>query len=659
MVWLWGMDRTPPDVSQGPRLAGLSPALSGADPAYLHLVGKVWAALVACVGLMVMAGSVPAQSALDAEIAYQIAVQTDAVDGISRDTILAASRLEALKPEGPISPFALVERAAADRDRIDQLFRAFGYYDATITITAGEIGFDGLTATERLAGLATADQPVDITIAIDPGPLYRVGTLDIIDARFGSADLTVPIDRDLLGLRVGDAGIASQVQVVAARLIAQMRAQAHPFADVPILDATVDHERQTLDLIYVIEPGPAAVLGPIHYDGLETVARDLLEGRVPFRFGDPYDPAVLAEWRIALADLGLFSAIRIDEATALDPAGRLPLTVTVTERPMRLIGAQVGWATDLGAEAEVSWQHRNLLGAGELFSIRGVLGRIGEADLDHLDYRAEASLALPDIGRPYQSLTLTSSVLRESPDAFSRRAVEAGLTLERPLSAAWTGRVGALFETSEVETDDAETFTLFGLPLSVHLDRRAEPLDPTGGHRLDLGVTPFLSVLGATATFTTIATGGTAYWRVPAEPYPILAARYRFDSIWGAGLSDVPSHRRLFAGGGGSVRGFAFQAAGPREADGDPAGGLSAFELALELRQRLNDQFGVVGFVDAGTVYQDPIPAVGEEPIRLGAGMGVRYYTPIGPLRFDIAAPLNPEREDDAFQIYLSIGQAF
>ncbi len=614
------------------------------------------------VALWLIPAPAAAQAILDVELTYRVDVRTVDTPGIADDDIRAVSRLDGLREDGAVSPFVLVQRAAADRERIDRLLRAYGYYAATIGMTAAGVSLDGRDAADRLAAAAAdapADAAVTVTIAVDPGPLYRVTVLDILDSRIGSRALTVAVDRDALGLAVGDPARSAAVRDARTRLVGQMRAQGHPFAAVPILDAVVDHDRRALELIYVIEPGPAARFGPIRYVGLDTVDPALLDGRRPFAVDDPFRPADLAAWREALAALGLFASVRIVEADSLDDRGRLPLTVEITERPLRVIGAQAGWATDLGAEAEVFWRHRNLVGRGEAVHVRGLLGRIGEADVEALDYRLDGTVDLPDIGRPYQTLTLAGSLLRESPDAFTRRAVEAGATLARPLWPDWTGRVGGVFETSEVDIGDAETFTLFGLPLGLSYDDRDDPLDPTTGVRLDLDTTPFLSVLGATGAFTVFGAGVSSYWAPAGTDGPVLAGRARLGSIWGAGLGDVPSHRRLFAGGGGSVRGFAFQAAGPREADGDPAGGLSAVELSVELRQRLSERIGLVGFVDAGTVYQDPIPDPNAEPMRVGAGIGVRYFTPVGPLRVDLAAPLNPEREDDAFQIYLSIGQAF
>jgi len=97
---------------------------------------------------------------------------------------------------------------------------------------------------------------------------------------------------------------------------------------------------------------------------------------------------------------------------------------------------------------------------------------------------------------------------------------------------------------------------------------------------------------------------------------------------------------------------------GPLDADGDPLGGRSALEIGVEARVRVTDSIGLVPFVDGGLVGQDPTPDFGT-PVRWAAGLGARYHTDFGPVRLDVAVPLNKRDEDDWFQLYVSFGQAF
>jgi translocation and assembly module TamA len=138
----------------------------------------------------------------------------------------------------------------------------------------------------------------------------------------------------------------------------------------------------------------------------------------------------------------------------------------------------------------------------------------------------------------------------------------------------------------------------------------------------------------------------------------VLAGRTAVGSIVGEPRSDIPANLRVYAGGGGSVRGFGYQLAGELDDDDKPIGGRSLVELGGEVRVRITESIGVVAFVDAGTVYSSATPDF-SETLRVGAGPGLRYFSPIGPLRLDVGFPLNPRDSDDTWQLYISIGQAF
>src|SRR5262249_34760600 len=122
---------------------------------------------------------------------------------------------------------------------------------------------------------------------------------------------------------------------------------------------------------------------------------------------------------------------------------------------------------------------------------------------------------------------------------------------------------------------------------------------------------------------------------------------------------ELPPSIRFYAGGGGSVRGYAFQKLGPLDKHNDPEGGRSVIEFGSEFRVRITDTIGLAPFIEGGNVYVDSLPEVTKFDFRYGAGWDFLYYPPIGPFRFDIAFPINPRHTDDPYQFYISLGQAF
>ena len=176
--------------------------------------------------------------------------------------------------------------------------------------------------------------------------------------------------------------------------------------------------------------------------------------------------------------------------------------------------------------------------------------------------------------------------------------------------------------------------------------------------RFGLTVTPAVGTIEENIVFVTSNLGGSAYLSIESEDRVILAARGRIGSIVGAATDILPANRRLFSGGGGSVRGYEFQAIGPEDDKGDPTGGRSVVELGGEIRFRIFEDFGLVPFVEGGIVEDSVVPKF-DEDFLWAAGLGLRYFTAIGPLRLDVAVPINGRDGDDAFQFYVSLGQAF
>ncbi|MCB1376374.1 MAG: BamA/TamA family outer membrane protein, partial [Rhodobacteraceae bacterium] len=197
---------------------------------------------------------------------------------------------------------------------------------------------------------------------------------------------------------------------------------------------------------------------------------------------------------------------------------------------------------------------------------------------------------------------------------------------------------------------------LVSIPLEYVYDGRDNRLNPTSGFRFLANAEPTYDIFSG-ATFLKLKSEASAYYGVDADDRFVLAGRVAGGSILGAPLTAVPADRRFYSGGGGSVRGYAYQGIGPRDANGTPTGGLSYAETSVEMRIKINDSFGIVPFVDAGTVSTKQFPDFSD--VRIGAGLGIRYLTPFGPLRIDAAVPINRRTGDPRFGIYAGIGQAF
>jgi translocation and assembly module TamA len=330
----------------------------------------------------------------------------------------------------------------------------------------------------------------------------------------------------------------------------------------------------------------------------------------------------------------------------------MPVTVSVTERDHRSIGAGGSFSTTEGMLGKVFWEHRNLFGHGERLHIRGEVGEIRQGAFG--DFR------ISDLGAAGQDFVLDARATREQPDGYT--SVETGAVgrVERRFADIYAGSAGIGFDRSSVEENDIERdFTYLVLPLTLRRDTSDDVLDPGRGGRDTLNFTPNIGIVDTDTNFFSAQFFDTVYVPLLPEKELVLAGWARIDSIFGERTADIPANKRRYAGGPGSVRGYALNSIGPLDAQNDPVGGRSSTGFGAELRWRVTGPIGLAAFVEAGGVYDGTIPDWGED-MQWGAGIGGRYITNFGPIRADIAVPLNRRNAvDDAFQILISLGQAF
>lgn len=587
----------------------------------------------------------PEQPAAATGVTYTVTLT--GVDGGLEEVLRETSSLVSLQEEPPPSLLGLERRAAQDRERLQTALRSAGHYDARLDIAIDD-----------------TKSPVAVTVEVQPGPVYRFRTVELRTA--DGAPLPGPaIQPPDIGLTPGEPALAPQVTGAQNEIIGRLRNRGYGFAQVSDRRVVVDHGDRSMNVTYTVAPGPLVRFGETRIDGLEDVKESLIRGRIPWKPGDVFDPAKLDRARTDISALGTFDLTRVTLAERPGPDGVTPVDVTVDERLARFIGFGFTYSTSEGLGVNGYWGHRNLFGGAEQLRITAEVGRLVGGDssasgLDKTDLRLGAEFRKPDFLAPKQSLLASFAVVTDNPPAYEREAAVFTLGLERPITDQITVSYGVTTEAARTVTNDRTYRTaLFGVPLAARYDGSDSLLNPTTGYRLSLAVTPWIPIGGDTdEQFVTTNLIGTAYRDITGDGNYVLAGRIGLGSAFGAGLGGIPPDKRFYAGGGGSVRGYGFQQVGPRDSQGDPTGGRSLFEAGLEMRIKVTETIGIVPFVDAGAVYDRAFPDM-SEPLKFGAGLGVRYYTDFGPLRVDVGVPLNKEPEDDSWQLYISLGQAF
>ncbi len=594
-------------------------------------------------------------------VRYHVEIKAEELpEGASAGEIRSAmekhSQLVLLKSKYPDGMLGLTRRARSDEQNVVKLLHSLGYYEGRAEAVVRDPAEPGGTAS--------------VLLTLYAGPRYTIGKAHL-GFQPSPAPLPefpgvakVPVPQKLEGVEAGLPATAESILAAVAALPEEMRRAGYPEASVSSTRYTLDRASKTLNADVIVAPGSAAVMGETRISGSKAVDVEYLKKLIPWQEGQPWDSRLLMKYREELQRTGLFRRVDVQPAsvtsvTAASPSetemeGRsvvpLPTLVELQDSRFRTIGASARYSTDVGMGVQGEWQHRNLFGAGEKLTFKAPFAQ---------DKRGvQADFEKPCFGHQDQKLLAGASYLEEETDAYDTKAQNAYIGLERRLSQTWWASVKLFGETGTVTRETEEDYHYGSVILNLRRDTRDSLLDPTKGTFLQWEAAPtsgyydgdFSGILGRMTA--------SAYYAPFETDWLVLAGRLSFGTFWGTELHNIPPTLRFYCGGGGSVRGYSYQAIGPKDRYGDPLGGRSFQEVNLEARFRVTKDIGIVPFLDGGMVYDEEYPKFFQD-FQWGAGLGLRYYTPIGPIRLDVAVPLDKKEDDRGWQLYISIGQAF
>ena len=558
---------------------------------------------------------------------YSVRFENAPADFEQKLVLISSLTLEAR----PYPTMAAIRRAGrADIDPLTKALQAGGYY-------AADVRFE-LSIAEGAEGQAEA------IFYIEPGPKFRIDDHRVV---YSDQQATArPQTFDALGVSVTENSEGAALKANQDNFVAALWRNGYPSARSVGRYADANLAAGAAGAVYTFESGPRAVFGEPEITGAERTDEAYLRKLMTWAPGEQYDKEKLLTYRDRLATTGIFDSIDVAPG-APDESGVARVLVDVSERKRRTIGAGLSFSTAEGPGARLFFEYRNLFGAGETARV--------ELEGTEVQQRVNFNINKPMPTLP-GSVFGDLSFINETTDSYDARTVE----ISGGFSKFWLGdrletRGGGGFETSKIRQDGNEERTyLFSLPLAAIWDTEEDPLKLEKGVRASFIVTPYTG----TDTFTQAELNARSRVNFGADNRFTIAGRTRLGATFGSSLTDLPVNKRYFSGGGASVRGYDFQAVGPLDPDGDPIGGRSVIEAALEARAKVTKNIQLAAFIDAGAVTADSIPDVTGDYLT-GVGGGVRYSTPIGPVRLDVAFPLEKRETDRAVQFYISLGQAF
>ena len=605
------------------------------------------------------------------EIAYDIQINglEQADEETETDLDGMFNSLAALREDGreAANTAQVSARLTEDSALLEQILASEGWYEAEVT-----------TRLDR------TDEALTAVLDVAPGQRFTFSDITL------DAPPVVPENllTDNFPLQIGEPIIAARVQGAEAGLAVTLPQNGYPFANIGQRDILLDQYEGTGAYTLPIDTGPRAVFGGIETTGNLAFDAEHVETLARFERGELYDSDDVDDLRKALVATGLFNTVSVTPQQtgedagmvegpdgAAGPAEYATILVEQDAGPFRTLAGGAGYGTDQGFRVQGSWTNRNMFPPEGALGFNGILGTNEQG--------VGASFTRSNAGRRDRTFQLSANALHSNYDAFEAFTGRLGINWSYGSTPLWQKRLsyayGAqLIGTVEEAWDPAvmdrvrRTYFIGGLTGQIGLDTTDDLLNATEGFRVTALVEPEGSLQDGFTPYVRTRIDGSTYFQ--ATDSIVLAGRIALGSIQGIARNDLAPSRRFYSGGGGSVRGYGFQQLGPQsrepnpdfdpdDPDNDadpfefnPIGGRSLNEASVEVRYRFGN-YGVVGFVDAGQVYEETTPQFSD--LRYGVGIGGRYYTNFGPVRLDVAMPLGRRQGESRFGVYISIGQAF
>ena len=568
--------------------------------------------------------------------------------GVISDTgeasLIEKVRAELPEIELPDSQFEARRQAERAATRAQAYLRSIGYYNAQISYAV------------------EAGPPLAPMIKVEPGKRFKLRKIDIdvVDRPHLTPNIL-----PTLSLSPGSAAAARDVVLQEGALVSALKREG--YADAKALERQVTGSREdaALDVVYRFEAGPKVRLGKVLFNDGQRTRRVYLERMIPFKEGDVYAPTSLAEFNTRLSATRLYkvASARLKPSQTSNPKSKdkediRDVEVTLEERPRYTLGLGGRLSSDEGPGLTANITRRNASRRADTLRLNSATS--AQERSVKLDWNIPHALAYN------KGLSFNADAIREETDAYDREAIELTSAIEviqsqklsytAGLSSEYSKEVD-VFTRNSVQTTDRE-FQILSVFATARLDHSDHPLDPSQGWRAQARIEPAFSIGEDASQFFTATAQLTAYQALTRSKKWIVAGRVQTGFVFGADLDTLPASRRFFAGGGGSARGFEYQSLGPIEPNtNDPTGGRGLLESSAELRWSGNGSLGYAAFVDAATVSGNQSPAF--DDLRFAVGVGLRYQTPIGPIRVDLATPLDRRSGEDPVQLYINIGQAF
>lgn len=558
-----------------------------------------------------------------------------------------ASQLISLQKSPPSTTIGLRRRAENDINNIIKVLHSKAFYNAHV-----HLEFDLL------------DEPAKITYKIDTGPQYPFKNFDLLpDPDGGNAFPLSTITLNELGVEIGSTAYPKIIFKAVSALEELLKCNGYPFARISGQEVVADQEEKSISVKFFVNSGPRAKFGEINITGNHRTRRRYFNKKLFWCEGDVFSPTKIQCTQNALELGGLFSSVSIVYPDTVSEDENLPVTIEVKEAKARSIGFGGNYETQRGFGVSAEWAHRNLTGMGDRLGLQTSLWMTKQY--------AQLSYVQPDFGMPKQDLVWTADYLREKDIGYTETSYSLSGMLVRQVNKCLNLSAGLMYKhlidtdfyegsTHSTQRVGHETFDLIKTPIFAYWNRSDSVLDPTTGYKASIRTIPSYKFIGTQIFYSINVMTGSIYIPLSANKRSAFAFQATFGTIPGPDKTQIPRSELFDAGTDTWLRGYKYKSVSPLDKDNKPTGGKSMLIYTAEYRYHMTKNLGFVLFYDFGNVYSSALPEL-DKKILQSVGLGIRYYTPVGPIRLDAGFPLNPRKGVDTspVQIYISIGQTF
>ncbi len=546
----------------------------------------------------------------------------------------SSSQLVILRKKHPSSINALRFRAESDIPDLVRILRAHGYLEAAVEMHLEEEG-----------------REYKVIISIRPGPLYRIEQFKIIckNAQYGPCP---QVKLEEIGMTLGATADTKKIldgELCALQILSE---RGYPLAAIENREIIADGKTTRVKVLITIDTGPLAYFGPTTIEGNTSVLSCLIEQQIQWCENEWYNSCLVEGTQKSLMDTGLFSSVYITHPKTLDEGCVLPMKIEVCETKHKTVSLGASFQTTYGPGATLGWENRNVSGLGRRLTF--------QANIAQRSHSGIASYLIPNFYRVGQNYIVQAQAWHESIKPYRMQSYSLLNRFDREVNRYFYFSVGPKMEYMIVNSSvDNGNFLLAEIPVFLRWTNVEDFLNPTSGMRFEYRGSPAVNIKDATDFYYSQMFSFSSYLPFWQDELLILAQKLTIGTIFSNGIGSIPVPKRFFGGSEDNLRGYKYFTVSPLDDDDKPIGGRSAIFYSLEPRFRVSKSFGIVPFFDIGNVYLEQLPTF-KGKWRKSTGIGVRYYSFFGPLRLDVAFPLNRrEGIDPHWWVFVSLGQTF